>query len=114
MKKYLFTLLLTALTLGASLSVSADNRTMPAEVQRLHDEIRAEFAPDKQSEYAFHGLLPCQIAENFSGVRIRFYLGHHFFNVALLVDDKGCPHHTHAHLAVEFLLLPDTVSLNGL
>ena len=48
MKKYLFTLLLTALALGASFSVSADNRTMPAEVQRLHDEIRAEFAPDKR------------------------------------------------------------------
>lgn len=48
MKKYLFSLLLTALALGASLSVSADNRAMPAEVQRLHDEIRAEFAPDKR------------------------------------------------------------------
>ena len=48
MKKFFFSLMAIALAVGTTLSASADNRTMPAEVQRLHDEIRAEFAPDKR------------------------------------------------------------------
>ena len=48
MKKSLFSLLAIVLAVGTIFTVSADNRSMPADVQRLHDEIRAEFAPDKR------------------------------------------------------------------
>ena len=46
---------------------------------------------------------PCQICKDFCGVGVGLDLGHYLFDVALLVDDEGCPHHAHADLAVELL-----------
>ena len=49
MKKFLFSLLIVALSANPAWSLAAtDNDPMPDEVQRLHDEIRAAYAPDKR------------------------------------------------------------------
>ncbi|MBR2169440.1 MAG: C40 family peptidase [Alistipes sp.] len=49
MKKILLSLLIAAFSANATLlSAATDNRTMPDEVQRLHEQIRSEYAPDKR------------------------------------------------------------------
>ena len=49
MKKFLFSLLIVALTANPAWTFAAtDSNSIPAEVQRLHDEIRAAYAPDKR------------------------------------------------------------------
>ena len=49
MKKILISLLIVAFSANATLLLAATaNRTMPEEVQRLHEQIRSEYAPDKR------------------------------------------------------------------
>ena len=48
MKKLFLSLLILLTANAISLTAATDNRSMPAEVQRLHDEIRNEYAPDKR------------------------------------------------------------------
>lgn len=49
MKKLLFTLLIVTISANiATATAATDNRTMPDEVENLHNEIRAKYAPDKR------------------------------------------------------------------
>lgn len=54
-----------------------------------------------------------KLREHFVCVCTQFYLGHSFFYIALLVNDKGGTHHTHRAFAVQFLFLLDAVYLDG-
>ena len=58
--------------------------------------------------------LSVQVGQNLGGVGVWLHLGHHLLNDTLRVDDIGGAHHSHTHLAIELLLLPHAVGLDGL
>ena len=55
-----------------------------------------------------------QILQNLGSIGIGLHLGHYLLNEPILINNESGPYNAHAYLAVQLLLLPHAVRLNGL